>query len=283
MKRNYHNDNLLDNYQININTGNSEYYSDDDYAQPISNQKYSSNALDPSIRITLLEDKTKSLEKTLRLFEDRLTIKEEQKINEIKNSESSLTIISNLNKKITYLENQLNEFIKQKNISDIENQKIISNLNNKILTLESQINNINSDKNNEKQNYRKEIENIIISNNEQFGEMIKEQMYNLNMQNENKVNELLKLIQDLNKLLEDNENDVYQLKNNYNKMQCDNLNIIRSLSIQSEKLKIIDFILQEIKRLKIKFNEFCYIYPGKEEDKFVKQYLDDNDYKIKYL
>ena len=95
----------------------------------------------------------------------------------------------------------------------------------------------------------------------------------MNMQNENKENELLNLIQDVNKLFEETENDVNQLKNNYNKIQCDNLNLIRSLSIQSEKLKNIDFILQEVKLLKIKFNEFSIINPEKEEDKFASQYF----------
>ena len=278
MQGRYHNDNLLDSYQGNVNSANSDYYSDDDYTQPMQNQKYSTNNVvsSSSMRLSVLEDKTKSLEKMIRLFEERLTIKEEQKLNDMKNSESSLTIINNLNKKVIYLEKQLNDFITQKNISDRENQEIISNLNKKILSLESQIKNQNSDKkneNNETKNYREEIENIIMNNNEQFGEMIKEQMYNMNMQNENKVNELLNLIQDVNKLFEETENDVNQLKNNYNKLQCDNLNLIRSLSIQSEKLKNIDFILQEVKLLKIKFNEFSIINPEKEEDKFASQYF----------
>lgn len=278
MQGRYHNDNLLDSYQGNVNSANSDYYSDDDYTQPMQNQKYSTNNVvsSSSMRLSVLEDKTKSLEKMIRLFEERLTIKEEQKLNDMKNSESSLTIINNLNKKVIYLEKQLNDFITQKNISDRENQEIISNLNKKILSLESQIKNQNSDKkneNNETKNYREEIENIIMNNNEQFGEMIKEQMYNMNMQNENKVNELLNLIQDVNKLFEETENDVNQLKNNYNKIQCDNLNLIRSLSIQSEKLKNIDFILQEVKLLKIKFNEFSIINPEKEEDKFASQYF----------
>ena len=75
------------------------------------------------MRISVLEDRTKSLEKMLRLFEERLNLKEEEKFSEIKNIESTSNIINKLNKKIKYLEKQIQDLLTQKQISYEQNEK----------------------------------------------------------------------------------------------------------------------------------------------------------------
>ena len=255
-----------------------------------------------TMRISVLEDRTKSLEKMLRLFEERLNIKEEEKLNELKNLESNVTLINKLNKKIKNLEKQLIDITNQKKISDEQNEKKILDLNDRIKTLEEQIksnnekenndNNINNDTNNNDMNNNivneDESANIILNdfnemlknNNLQMDEIIQEKIYNSNIDNENKINELLNLIHDINKILEENENKINLINKNFTKFQNDNINIIQMLSIQEEKINNIDFLNDEIHKLKIKINDLAsYLDDKNEEEKFTKQFL--NSIRIK--
>ena len=255
-----------------------------------------------TMRISVLEDRTKSLEKMLRLFEERLNIKEEEKLNELKNLESNVTLINKLNKKIKNLEKQLIDITNQKKISDEQNEKKILDLNDRIKTLEEQIksnnekenndNNINNDTNNNDMNNNMinedESANIILNdfnemlknNNLQMDEIIQEKIYNSNIDNENKINELLNLIHDINKILEENENKINLINKNFTKFQNDNINIIQMLSIQEEKINNIDFLNDEIHKLKIKINDLAsYLDDKNEEEKFTKQFL--NSIRIK--
>ena len=255
-----------------------------------------------TMRISVLEDRTKSLEKMLRLFEERLNIKEEEKLNELKNLESNVTLINKLNKKIKNLEKQLIDITNQKKISDEQNEKKILDLNDRLKTLEEQIksnnekenndNNINNDTNNNDMNNNMvnedESANIILNdfnemlknNNLQMDEIIQEKIYNSNIDNENKINELLNLIHDINKILEENENKINLINKNFTKFQNDNINIIQMLSIQEEKINNIDFLNDEIHKLKIKINDLAsYLDDKNEEEKFTKQFL--NSIRIK--
>ena len=254
-----------------------------------------------TMRISVLEDRTKSLEKMLRLFEERLNIKEEEKLNELKSIESNVTIINKLNKKIKILEKQLNDLTNQKKLSDEENEKKILELNNKIKNLEEQIqsnsnnkkeseiiNNNNNETNENNMLNEEENANLILNdfnemlknNNLQIDEIVQEKIYNANMENENKINELLNLIHDINKILEENENKINLINNNFSKFQNDNINIIQTLSIQDEKINNIDFLNEEIQKLKIKINDLAsYLDDKNEEEKFTKQFL--NSIRIK--
>ena len=255
-----------------------------------------------TMRISVLEDRTKSLEKMLRLFEERLNIKEEEKLNELKNLESNVTLINKLNKKIKNLEKQLIDITNQKKISDEQNEKKILDLNDRLKTLEEQIksnnekenndNNINNDTNNNDMNNNMvnedESANIILNdfnemlknNNLQMDEIIQEKIYNSNIDNENKINELLNLIHDINKILEENENKINLINKNFTKFQNDNINIIQMLSIQEEKINNIDFLNDEIHKLKIKINDLAsYLDDKNEEEKFTKHFL--NSIRIK--
>ena len=259
------------------------------------NDKYNKNLIkinSTTMRISVLEDRTKSLEKMLRLFEERLNLKEEEKFSEIKNIESTSNIINKLNKKIKYLEKQIKELITQKQISDEQNDKKFSELKSRIKFLENQIKKnqiININDSNEKYISMNEKNNnlilndfneIIKNNNVQIDDFIQEKIYNSNIDNENKINELLNLIHDINKIVEENENKINIINNNFNKFQNDNVNIIQMLSIQEEKINNIDYIYEEIKKLKIKLNELASNFDDKnEEEKFTKQFL--NSVRIK--
>ena len=64
------------------------------------------------------------------------------------------------------------------------------------------------------------------------------------------------------------------LSTNFNKFQNDNVNVIQMLSIQEEKINSIDFMNEEIKKLKMKFNEIASFFEDKnEEEKFTKEFL----------
>ena len=117
-----------------------EQFNTYDY-EPINTKKINSTTM----RISVLEDRTKSLEKMLRLFEERLNIKEEEKLNELKTFESNNALISKLTKKIKSLEKQINELNIQKQKSEEENKNKINALNERIRNLEEQIK-INNEK-----------------------------------------------------------------------------------------------------------------------------------------
>ena len=253
-----------------------------------TNEKFNKNLIkinSTTMRISVLEDRTKSLEKMLRLFEERLNLKEEEKANDLKNIESNSNLINKLNKKIKYLEKQLTDFVAQKQISDQENEKKIEKLNERIKFLETQIKNgqnANNDMNEKDFSLNEKSSNIIMNdfneliknNNLQIDELIQEKIYNANVDNEKKINELLNLIQEINKIVEENENKINLLSSNFNKFQNDNVNVIQMLSIQDEKINSIDFVNEEIKKLKLKFNEIASFFEDKnEEDKFAKEFL----------
>ena len=247
-----------------------------------------------TIRISILEDRTKTLEKMIRLIEERLNMKEEEKLNELKTIESNNVIINKLNKKINNLENKLKEFEHQKKISDEEYNKKISYLNEKIKYLEehlsiNKINDINIKSQNDIKNNRnnnilikekkvninlEDFNELIKNNNIQMDELMNEKIYNAGIDNENKINELLNLIHDINKILEENENKMNSIIDNFNKFQNDNINIIQAISIYEEKINNIDYLNNEINELKMKINNMNNHFDDKyEEEKFTHQYL----------
>ena len=238
-----------------------------------------------TMRISILEDRMKSMEKMLRLYEERINLKEEEKLNEIKNLESNNAIISKLNKKIKNLENKLNDLTIQKQKTDEENSKTINSLNERIKNLEeiiklnniketnNNINTVNNEDINKNNNLLNEADNTNLILND-FNEIVEEKLYNASMDNENKINELLNLIHDLNNILEENENKINSLTNSFNKFQNDNINIIQSLSIQEEKINNIDYLYEEIHKLKNEIHNLVSNLEDKnEEDKFTKQFL----------
>ena len=84
----------------------------------------------------------------------------------------------------------------------------------------------------------------------------------------------------MNKILEENENQINLIGNNFNKYQNDNIDIIQMISIHDEKIKNIDFLNNEMQKIKVKMNNIdSYLEDKNEEDKFTNQFL--NSVRIK--
>ena len=124
-----------------------------------------------------------------------------------------------------------------------------------------------------------EIEDLINKNDLMIDELIKDKLNSINVQTENKINEILNVIQDINKITEENEFSINDLKNNFRKIQEENIDVIKQISIQSEKLKQIDFLIEEITQIKEKYSKLISIFDDnqKEEDKFIEQYLSSRE------
>ena len=74
--------------------------------------------------------------------------------------------------------------------------------------------------------------------------------------------------------MEENENKINSLTNSFNKFQNDNINIIQAMSIQEEKINNIDYLYEEIHKLKNEIHNLVSNLEDKnEEDKFTKQFL----------
>lgn len=230
----------------------------------------SSNLISTQMRMSNIESRLTTMEKMMKYFDEFIHLKEEEKMNNLSSLELSSNIpVNELILKINNLEKKLDLMQKQKQQSDIENEKIIKNLNDKIEFLEKLINtnnlsqnlinknipqenNINN--NNEEDNFTLNANNdnkILDKKNLEIEEIIKNKLDEI--YNNNKIKEILKLIEDINKVAEDNEFNINEQNENIRKIQNDNLTLIKVVAIHSEKINSIDYILNELTNLKNKY------------------------------
>ena len=230
----------------------------------------SSNLISTQMRMSNIESRLTTMEKMMKYFDEFIHLKEEEKMNNLNSLELSSNIpVNELILKINNLEKKLDLMQKQKQQSDIENEKIIKNLNDKIEFLEKLINtnnlsqnlinknipqenNINN--NNEDDNFTLNANNdnkILDKNNLEIEEKIKNKLDEV--YSNNKIKEILKLIEDINKVAEDNEFNINEQNENIRKIQNDNLTLIKVVAIHSEKINSIDYILNELTNLKNKY------------------------------
>ena len=230
----------------------------------------SSNLISTQIRMSNIESRLTTMEKMMKYFDEFIHLKEEEKMNNLNSLELSSNIpVNELILKINNLEKKLDLMQKQKQQSDIENEKIIKNLNDKIEFLEKLINtnnlsqnlinknipqenNINN--NNEDDNFTLNANNdnkILDKKNLEIEEIIKNKLDEI--YSNNKIKEILKLIEDINKVAEDNEFNINEQNENIRKIQNDNLTLIKVVAIHSEKINSIDYILNELTNLKNRY------------------------------
>ena len=230
----------------------------------------SSNLISTQMRMSNIESRLTTMEKMMKYFDEFIHLKEEEKMNNLNSLELSSNIpVNELILKINNLEKKLDLMQKQKQQSDIENEKIIKNLNDKIEFLEKLINtnnlsqnlinknipqenNINN--NNEEDNFTLNANNdnkILDKKNLEIEEIIKNKLDEI--YSNNKIKEILKLIEDINKVAEDNEFNINEQNENIRKLQNDNLTLIKVVAIHSEKINSIDYILNELTNLKNKY------------------------------
>ena len=230
----------------------------------------SSNLISTQMRMSNIESRLTTMEKMMKYFDEFIHLKEEEKMNNLNSLELSSNIpVNELILKINNLEKKLDLMQKQKQQSDIENEKIIKNLNDKIEFLEKLINTNNLSQNlinknitqenniynnNEEDNFTLNANNdnkILDKKNLEIEEIIKNKLDEI--YSNNKIKEILKLIEDINKVAEDNEFNINEQNENIRKIQNDNLTLIKVVAIHSEKINSIDYILNELTNLKNKY------------------------------
>jgi hypothetical protein len=218
-----------------------------------------------------LESRISSLEKMLQYLDEFIHLKEEEKESTSQNN----LIINQLNIKINLLEKEITKLHKEK----AENIKTIEELNNKIINLERQINNYNyynmqdiifSLSNKEKKlnmlinNFHDMAKNTDLIINNKLTEKINE----FNIFNENRISEILGLIQNINKVIELNDCKMIKFNENIQNMQKDNLNMIKMITIQEQKFNSFDLINNEINGMKEKIRILIDDYNNKLENSF---------------
>jgi chromosome segregation ATPase len=209
-------------------------------------------------RINNLEGRISSLEKMLQYLDEFIHLKEEEKT---ENKNKNNLLIEPLLVKINILEKDIQNLQKEKE----ENKKTISELNDKIYMLEKKLNNVDyngiqdiiyslSDKEKKLNMLINDFSDMTKDNDILINNRINGKFNEFNILNENRINELLVLIQDTHKIIEENETKINKINNSIKKTQKDNIDIIKYISIQSQKFNSLEIIFNEIKNLKEKFN-----------------------------
>ena len=248
------------------------------------NYQNCNNSVSNDLRIISLENRVETLEKMLKYLDEFIHLKEEEKNNDfqISNNESINILnsqVQNLQKKID--DSKIEEMGKKieiiNNTLGIQNNSGINNnkrLNKNFNNFSYNVTFIKEKEKiiNEKIN---EFNNIIKNNDLVIDGLIKEKLSSNNIQIENKLNNILNVIEDLNKITEENEYSINEIKENFRKIQQDNIDVIKEMSIQTEKYNQIDFLIEQISQLKEKYGKLLNIFDSNEneEDQFIKQYL----------
>ena len=293
-------------YMINKNTKKDNY-------NPSFSNKFinnNDNLLSSNMRMSNIESRLNTMEKMMKYFDEFIHLKEEEKLNNLSSLEITTNIPSYINDlvaKINKLEKELDNIKKQKEISEAGNAKIINNLNNKIHYLEDLINNNNNklilenktnnknillENENENENKKINLDILIEQNNEEkdnknknielFNELIQNKLNEI--YDNNKISEMLYLIEDINKIAEDNEFNINEQNENIRKIQNDNLTLIKIVAVHSEKINNIDYILNELTNLKNKYFQILSVVNNTNNEKdeeiftneFIAKYKDEN-------
>lgn len=272
----------LSYYLIN-NKGNTDCFN---YSSNYPNKCFNNdnNLVSSNMRMSHIENRLNTLEKMLKYFDEFINLKEEEKLNNLTSLEISSNIpsyINNLTSKVNNMEKELEE-----------NRKIIENLNNKIQYLEKIINNnklnINDDKNDSNINIKNENikyklkfasdendNDIYNKRNAEIDQLIQNKLNEI--YSNNKISEMLYLIEDINKIAEDNEFNINEQNENIRKIQNDNLTLIKIVAVHSEKINNIDYILNELTNLKKKYFHILSLVNNsndeKEEEMFANEFI----------
>ena len=284
-------------YMINRNnkTDNSKFNNTND------------NLLSSNMRMSNIESRLNTMEKMMKYFDEFIHLKEEEKLNNLSSLEISTNIPSYINDlvtKVNKLEKELENIKKQKEISEVETTRIINNLNNKIqylediinnnnrLSLDSKVNNNNILLEKEKENKKLNLKLLLEQNNKEkdnknnnielFDELIQNKLNEI--YDNNRISEMLYLIEDINKIAEDNEFNINEQNENIRKIQNDNLTLIKIVAVHSEKINNIDYILNELTNLKNKYFQILSIINNSNNEKeeeiftneFIAKYKDEN-------
>ena len=279
MEQNFNSQNYSYDYSdANLNlryyTEPNKYIKNHHSARFVRNNSYKSKTESINninkFRISNLEGRISSLEKMLQYLDEFIHLKEEEKTENQNN-----ILIEPLLVKINILEKEIQSLKKEKE----ENIKTISELNNKIYMFEKKLNNVDyngiqdiiyslSDKEKKLNMLINDFSDLTKDNDILISNRINWKFNEFNIHNENRINELLVLIQDTHKIIEENETKINKINNSIIKTEKDNIDIIKYISIQSQKFNSLEIIFNEIKNIKEKFNFLMgnFTYDKKKEN-----------------
>ena len=239
--------------KLPIKDRNFSYYLTENKSFDNYNSCSTDNLISTSMRMTNIESRLNTMEKMMKYFDEFLNLKEEEKLNNLTSLEYSPLNNAELISKIYKLEEDINNIKKQNKLVELENEKKIGNLNQKIHFLEEIIkqNGIKIP-----QNFDEVLNSSINFNKENKLEMDEVLQKKINeIYDSNKISEMLCLIEGINKIAEDNEFNVNEQNENIRKIQNDNLTLIKIIDEHSEKIKKIDYIMNELNEVKNKYFE----------------------------
>lgn len=265
------------------------------------------------IRLVSLESRVETLEKMLHFYDELLKLKEEERKNEYQLDIHKLSDMTNkigylegglssLSKKINDHYNSLNNIIDsiqaQKPFTADDIKAMVINILNENKQLayvskdeqipqstrsrpqETMSHNVYRKQNDEALNdYLSEkiadLEALINKNNIVNENCFDDKLSSIQSQFDNKMTDILSVIQDLNKITETNEFNITEFKETIRGIQNDNVELMKIISLQKEKGKQIDYILEQITDLKGKYSKLLQIFNDnqKEEDIFLQNYL----------
>jgi len=239
------------------------------------------NLISSNMRMTNIESRLNTMEKMMKYFDEFIHLKEEEKLNNLTSLEISSNIPSNMNALIDRI-NKLEKEIAHMKSQENENRKIIQNLTNKIQYLEHIISNNNlviPEDNNKIDNKGKmncSNEGGYVKGSEELDELIKNKLNEI--YSNNKISDMLFLIEDINKIAEDNEFNINEQNENIRKIQNDNLSLIKIVAVHSEKINNIDYILGELTNLKNRYYQILSVINNnnnneKEEEIFTNEFI----------
>ena len=161
---------------------------------------------------------------------------------------NNLNLNNNNNNKYNNNNNDNNNNIKNNNNNDLNSFKIPNNIQN------------------QNENYNLNLKNNSLNN---------DKINEIKIFNENKINQILNLIEDLNKFIEENAFGLNELKEKIKNIQMENINVLKEISVQSQKIKNIDYIMEQITQIKEKYNKLLLIFENNfnEENHFIEKYL----------
>lgn len=241
------------------------------------------------IRLINLESRVETLEKMLHFYEELLKLKEEEKNNNVQLDSHK---IEDLATKVNQLEFNMSSLNKKINaqygiiiekIEGIQQEKLNYNRQSHMASIEDD-QMINSSiastvKHNEYiTNPIEELEEIINTTKMINNELTKNKLESIQAQFDEKITDILSVIQDLNRITESNEYTVAELKETIQIMQNDNANIMKMVANLNDQGKKIDYILEEINDLKsnhIQLVHFVKINWKKDSNDY-KDYLFDS-------
>ena len=258
-------------------------YSQDPYFNSgnISYQYDNSNGISSELRVASLECRIETLEKMVKFYDDLINLKNEERKNEFNISFNET--VGMFNSKIEQLEYKIEQMaqsnnVKIKEINDkiehiykvIEENKVTNDNENKSSNKEKEVK-VNFNENNEiLSNKISEIDAMINKNELMVENIVEEKLSAIRAENESKINEILTLIQDVNKFTEDHEFAITELRETVRGIQNENVDVIKVVSVQTEKIKQVDFVIDQITELKEKMSKLVTIFGDnqKEEEEF---------------